>query len=408
MNLKRIFLSILIISLTSHVCAQLIVESNGNVGVKYAGSSTVNSYFSINGPGDSNICSYIMSGDSCHDVGLRLFKKDKVDTNHNYTEGMLCSVRQKQNSTRIAYGIYAQTFKESNVDTNSGRSYGVYAFAGNSTPGWNYGVFGTLYGNNNGAGVFGSSDNWDDGINTGDRYAGFFHGKVKVTNSVEATAFTVSSDFKLKENIEDVEYGSIDNIMKLNVVKYNLKHRAVEKGDTMTVPANYYTEDSILLTKKHYGLIAQELQTVYPDLVYEGGDGYLSVNYIELVPLLIKTIQELNEKVDNLTRNANKTDSRSLERTGVSDIFSSVLLYQNDPNPFNENTTIRCFIPTNIISAVLYIYDMNGRQIDKKKISERGDVSLAIEGNSFEAGIYIYSLITDGTVVDTKRMILTK
>lgn len=59
-------------------------------------------------------------------------------------------------------------------------------------------------------------------------------------------------------------------------------------------------------------------------------------------------------------------------------------------------------------NAVLYIYDMNGHQIDSRAITERGNASLTIEGNSLDAGMYLYSLITDGTVVDTKRMILTK
>jgi hypothetical protein len=51
---------------------------------------------------------------------------------------------------------------------------------------------------------------------------------------------------------------------------------------------------------------------------------------------------------------------------------------------------------------------MNGRQIDSMIINERGEISLTIEGGSLDAGIYLYSLITDGVVVDTKRMILTK
>ena len=51
---------------------------------------------------------------------------------------------------------------------------------------------------------------------------------------------------------------------------------------------------------------------------------------------------------------------------------------------------------------------MNGHQIDSMPIAERGDVSLTIEGSSLDAGIYMYSLITDGEVVDTKRLILTK
>ena len=83
-------------------------------------------------------------------------------------------------------------------------------------------------------------------------------------------------------------------------------------------------------------------------------------------------------------------------------------LFQNNPNPFTEETEVKCFIPTEISNADLYIYDMNGRQLEKRTISDRGNVSLTIKGGSLEAGIYLYSLITDGQVIDTKRMILTK
>lgn len=129
--------------------------------------------------------------------------------------GIRSSVRTGVNDIKKAYGFYTHVYKYPLVECSNGRSYGIYAMAGNSTPGWNYGVFGTLYGTNNGAGVFGSSESMDGGVNTQDRFAGFFHGKVKVTNSVEASAFNVSSDYRLKKNIEPINPESIDDIMKL-------------------------------------------------------------------------------------------------------------------------------------------------------------------------------------------------
>lgn len=89
-----------------------------------------------------------------------------------------------------------------------------------------------------------------------------------------------------------------------------MKQRSVDKGDTVTVPISYYTEDPDLLQKTHYGLIAQELQDIYPDLVYESGDGYLSVNYIELIPILIQSIQSLQNEIELLKDSNNKTPKR--------------------------------------------------------------------------------------------------
>lgn len=54
-----------------------------------------------------------------------------------------------------------------------------------------------------------------------------------------------------------------------------------------------------------------------------------------------------------------------------------------------------------------YIYDMNGLQIENYPITERGNTSLIIDGGTLKTGMYLYSLILDRCVTDTKRMILT-
>ena len=60
-----------------------------------------------------------------------------------------------------------------------------------------------------------------------------------------------------------------------------------------------------------YGLIAQELEQVLPGLVNEmnieteEGDKYKAVNYIELIPILIGAIQELEEEVQSLKSQIN-------------------------------------------------------------------------------------------------------
>ena len=60
--------------------------------------------------------------------------------------------------------------------------------------------------------------------------------------------------------------------------------------------------------KRQIGVIAQEVQAVYPELVQQGDNGYLSVNYPKLTAVLLQSIKELNHKVNELTAivNANK------------------------------------------------------------------------------------------------------
>ena len=83
-------------------------------------------------------------------------------------------------------------------------------------------------------------------------------------------------------------------------------------------------------------------------------------------------------------------------------------LYQNRPNPFSESTTVEYYLPKGINKAQLYVYNMQGRQVKNFNIAPAfGYGSVTIEGGSMEAGMYMYTLITDGKEVDTKKMILT-
>jgi len=83
-------------------------------------------------------------------------------------------------------------------------------------------------------------------------------------------------------------------------------------------------------------------------------------------------------------------------------------LYQNVPNPFTQDTNIRFYIPDNANTASLNIYDLQGKQLMQYTIVQRGESSHVISGHHFSAGMYLYALIVDGAVIDTKRMILTK
>ncbi len=99
----------------------------------------------------------------------------------------------------------------------------------------------------------------------------------------------------------------------------------------------------------------------------------------------------------------------TIESSNQSMVQSDVAtLSQNAPNPFNQNTTIGYYLPSSVTNAVIYVYNLQGIQISSIPLNERGNGSVVVYANSLPAGMYIYSLITDGNVIDTKRMILTK
>jgi len=202
-----------------------------------------------------------------------------------------------------------------------------------------------------------------------------------------------------------------------------------------------YRFDSIATSHKHFGFIAQDIQKVFPELVYADKQGYLSVDYISLIPILVGAFQEQTQIVDaQSTEIANQQNDISTLKQELSelqtnlnsccntkaklksDIVSnygndesvvtpenSVLaLYQNAPNPFKNNTSITMVIPQTVNKAMLNVYDLTGKQLKSYTIDSRGHTSLTINGNELSAGMYHYALIADGALVDTKTMILTE
>ncbi len=87
---------------------------------------------------------------------------------------------------------------------------------------------------------------------------------------------------------------------------------------------------------------------------------------------------------------------------------NSAKLYQNSPNPFSSSTRIEYYIPTDAANASLYIFNLTGEMLQEHAIDKFGHGAVVINGSTLEAGMYIYSLVINDQIVDTKRMILTK
>ena len=299
---------------------------------------------------------------------------------------------------------------------------GVFGTASNSGANKNFGVIGMLGGTTNGAGIYGTTNTSLYSLpNTYGRYAAYFDGATYVTGSQSASSYLTFSDRNLKENIapltSDGDEPAIEKVMDMNVVKYNYKKRELEVDENALQTMSEDDKAALELEREnaekdaqklHFGLIAQELQTIYPNLVTEGQDGYLAVNYVELVPVLIQSIKELKQEINEMKGEgqiAKAPTATAIESVTAEGKTSA--LYQNTPNPFNGNTTIRFQIADGARSAYICIFDMQGKQLQRHNVSS-SDESLTIDGTQLGAGMYLYSLIVDGKEIDTKRMILSK
>jgi len=110
---------------------------------------------------------------------------------------------------------------------------------------------------------------------------GTFHANADVI----AYSSTVASDRKLKTNIQDTKYG-LGDVLKLQGREFDWKRE--DRGHDV-------------------GFIAQEVQEVIPELVKEvnsigenDGEKHLTVDYAKLVPVLVESIKELKQEVDEI------------------------------------------------------------------------------------------------------------
>jgi len=78
---------------------------------------------------------------------------------------------------------------------------------------------------------------------------------------------------------------------------------------------------------------------------------------------------------------------------------------QNTPNPYSEETTIKYNLPQTVTNASMTVYDLTGKQLATFQI-EKGNTSITLTAKDLTAGIYLYSFIADGKVLDTKRMVV--
>ncbi|MBL7931920.1 MAG: T9SS type A sorting domain-containing protein, partial [Bacteroidia bacterium] len=246
--------------------------------------------------------------------------------------------------------------------------------------------------------------------------AGFFNG------SQYATANYLPADSKLKTATEPIQKAS-EKISLLKPSYFSYK----DDLKSMNLPSG-----------KQMGLNAQDLEKDFPELVTEMTDisGYLesnkgesiktfkAVNYTNLIPLLIAGVQEQqeqlkqqakdNEDLKNLVAlQQQQINELTAKASGVSGIneFSGqndgFRMDQNIPNPFGTETVINYNLPKNCNKAIMNVYDLSGKQISSFPLSNQS-TSYTIAADKLAAGIYIYSIVIDGKIMDSKRMVVSE
>ena len=317
---------------------------------------------------------------------------------------------------------------------------------------YGFGVLGQSGGDKYSAGVCGIAADYDisDAVPNG-YYAGLFVGSTKVVGTLTATNGLYNTSLhNCPVDSGRCNATAIDNdgmttslFQGLTTLAYRNLQKTVDDRPRLTYPdcdpetiaemeklgvdiskIKVEKEDVIerqIQEKQHYALSPDELEKVFPDLVYTDKDGGKAINYVEMVPLLVHCINELNARLSVLDGGTGagvredlqppvsaRSEASARQTTDIANNAAiQAVLYQNTPNPFTAQTEIRFSLPDDAPQAYIYIFDMTGK-MQKQIPVDASKTSVTINGYELSAGIYLYSLVVSGQEIDTKRMILSK
>ena len=226
---------------------------------------------------------------------------------------------------------------------------------------------------------------------------------------------------------------------------------ALQKIDSINPVYFYY--DTVNYARFNFsshqqvGFVAQNVDSVLPQVVQINDSGYYSMDYSRMTALLLAGEKELKLKTDTLNGLKGSVDSlketvdslRTAFNSAMSCInnlcnnqggrmehgnntggnnFSNVqdvtlstaaILYQNTPNPFGSGgTRINYYLPEGTMGASIVFFDAYGNKLKEVQLSQTGMGSININPNQLSNGVYTYSLVINGNVVDTKKMVFNK
>ncbi|MCY7409955.1 MAG: hypothetical protein LH473_06760, partial [Chitinophagales bacterium] len=114
-------------------------------------------------------------------------------------------------------------------------------------------------------------------------------------------------------------------------------------------------------------------------------------------------------QLDGCCANKMKTtnDDGASPANQVVELKSDVTNYlgQSVPNPHGSQCTIPYSIDANVINAEIVFVDELGRVVQRVEIVTRGKGQLTVLSSNLEDGVYNYSLVLDGKIIDSKKML---
>lgn len=250
----------------------------------------------------------------------------------------------------------------------------------------------------------GFGDDWEQVVFSDGLY--YYANGFQVAHIDENTGQYFPSDARLKTDVKEMS-SVLDKVNQLKPSTFHLK-KATSAPES-------------------YGFIAQDVMKVFPNLVKHsvnkerGLDVYM-LNYDGFGVIAIKAIQELqqkleeqNQKIEKLNELVNKLSNVRNEKApssgfskGTADIILNKTTLDASPNPAQNSTSLRYNnIPSGFKNAKIVITDNTGATLKLIQLSSNSG-SVNINTSGLQNGSYDCSLIVDGNMVLSKKILVAK
>ena len=127
---------------------------------------------------------------------------------------------------------------------------------------------------------------------------------------------------------------------------------------------------------------------------------------------LVKALEHLYATTNGVSNKPSIIPVEEIATTPVAthtiQLQEAPILAQNYPNPFYEETTIEYFIPSDVEKAIIRITAIDGKELNVLYLDNTGYGTVTIQTSTGMSGSFYYTLLLDGEIFETKKMILTK
>jgi len=209
----------------------------------------------------------------------------------------------------------------------------------------------------------------------------------------------------VNEKIDFIDNYTKELLTKLEFEEYKNKSKCLDSVcEKVSILESNYTNqldiNSTLLTKSEFNSFKDSISC------YAGA---------------CKRIKDLEDTIDDLKKRLNDLESADTSGSGgpkynqsiyfnSNDFENRVILEQNNPNPFENETKINYYIPSEIKgNAELMLTDEKGSTIIKKLEACIGKpCSITLSSDNLETGVYIYALLINGKIIKSQKMMIIK